>query len=93
MAIIGTSDDRGRSQRFLHLEDYATEARADDRGLEAAKDWIDEHSAGEPVRPAHRLHAPDLTVPAAAIRSVRRYAPGAEPVVRLNALLNAASDS
>ena len=52
VAIIGLTGDRARSQRFLDLEDYATETRADDRALEAAKDWIDAHPARE------RLYAP-----------------------------------
>ncbi|HKX40634.1 MAG TPA: hypothetical protein VJO99_05720 [Burkholderiaceae bacterium] len=47
VAIIGSAVDRARSQRFLDLEDYATEAKADDRALEAAKDWIDAHPARE----------------------------------------------
>lgn len=50
VAIIGGA--QGRSQRFLDLEDYDTELRADDRALEAAKDWIDSHPARE------RLDAP-----------------------------------
>ena len=50
VAIIGGI--QGRSQRFLDLEEYSSELSADDRALEAAKDWIDSH----PVR--ERLDAP-----------------------------------
>jgi hypothetical protein len=52
VAIIGVAGDRARSQRFLDLEEYPSEAQADDRALEAAKDWIDAHPARE------RLDAP-----------------------------------
>ena len=41
----------GPTQRFLDLEDDATEAKADDRALEAAKDWIDAHPARENLYP------------------------------------------
>jgi hypothetical protein len=52
VCIIALSNNRMRSQRFLDLEDFASEAKADDRALEAAKDWIDAHPQRE------RLDAP-----------------------------------
>jgi len=43
VCIIALSNSRMRSQRFLDLEEFSSEALADDRALEAAKDWIDAH--------------------------------------------------
>jgi hypothetical protein len=47
VCVIAVSNNRMRSQRFLDLEDYSSEAKADDRALEAAKDWIDAHPQRE----------------------------------------------
>jgi len=49
VCIIAVSSSRMRSQRFLDLEDFSSEAKADDRALEAAKDWIDAHPQREPL--------------------------------------------
>ncbi len=43
VAITALAGDKTRSQRFLDLDDFATEFEADERGIAAGKDWIDIH--------------------------------------------------
>lgn len=47
VAIMALSSTRTRSQRFLDLETFSTEAEADARSIAAAEEWVDSHSVDE----------------------------------------------
>ena len=50
VAIMALDGERTRSQRFLDLEDFATEEQADERALSAAKEFIDaQHDREQPT--------------------------------------------
>ena len=48
-AIMALAGSRTRSQRFLDLEVFRTEAEANDRALRQAVAWIDEAEGNDPL--------------------------------------------
>jgi len=54
VAVTALASEKTRSQRFLDLDDFATEAEADERAIAGGKDWIDAQARLEATEPVRR---------------------------------------
>ncbi len=54
VAITALAGEKTRSQRFLDLDEFATEAEAETRAIAGGKDWIDAQARIEAAQPAQR---------------------------------------
>ena len=71
VAITALGGDKTRSQRFLDLDHFPTEAEADEHAIAAGRNWIDAHDGTERQRDAvgDRRAARPLSAPARSGRS------------------------